>query len=292
MTTLGVYWSEVIRTDVIAMTLPLLTPTTIAQVWGNPALLVKGLQFAIPALLILLCHELGHYLACRRHRVSATLPFFIPLPLALGTLGAFIRIREPLRDKRELFDVGVAGPLAGFVVLLPFLFYGIAHSRPVPIPLPGPGEVADGFLLVPGATLGMRLVTFLFHGTLPAGTMLDLHPTALAAWFGMFVTALNLIPLGQLDGGHILYAALGPTQRRLAPPLWLLLVLLGLTSWMGWLLWGGITLAMGLRHPPVRDEERPLDRVRQVVAVLTLVILILSFTPLPLAELPVRIFPP
>ena len=296
-TTLGAYWTLASRTDYVTAMLPLLAPATVAAVWTehlvagdptSPRLLLVGLSFSIPLLLILLCHELGHYVACRRYRVHATLPYFVPAPIALGTLGAFIRIRSPIRDKRQLFDIGVAGPIAGFVALLPVLFYGIAHSRPTAVAVATTADEWGGtVLLQPGRSLLMELVTRLFHGPLPDGTVLDLHPFALAAWVGLLATSLNLLPLGQLDGGHLLYAVFGARQRRLAWPLWLLLVGAGLYWWKGWLLWATIVLVLGLKHPPLWDESEPLDGRRVAMAVAALAMLVLCFMPVPLVELPV-----
>lgn len=276
-------WS---RTDMSVVLEPFLTPALVARVFRDAAWLRTGLSFSLPALTILLAHELGHYLACRRYRLPATPPFFLPLPLMLGTLGAFIRIRAPIDGKKELFDVGIAGPLAGFVTLLPFLFYGVAHSRPAPVVL---GEGVS--LLVPGSSLALELVSRLFHGPLPPGWTLDLHPFAFAAWFGLLVTAINLIPLGQLDGGHILYAVSARWQRRLALPLWIALLGMGLV-WHGWLVWCTITLLMNLRHPPVRHEHIPLDRRRRLLAAVALVVLVLSFVPHGLDERTGPVAPP
>jgi Zn-dependent protease len=269
-------WS---RTNADPQALPFLTPGLLARIVHDPAWLKLGLAFALPALAILLAHELGHYLACRWYRLPATPPFFLPLPAMMGTLGAFIRIRAPIDTKRELFDVGIAGPLAGFVTLLPFLVYGVAHSRPAPVVL-----AAGQSLLVPGRCLAIELAIRLIHGPLPPGWSLDLHPFAFAAWFGLLATAINLIPIGQLDGGHILYAVSPRWQRRLALPAWLVLAVLGFTAWQGWLVWCALILLMGLRHPPVRDERKPLDGPRKVLAAIALVILVLSFVPRGLDE--------
>ena len=252
---------------------PLITPRLAARVWSDPALLRLGLSFSLPVLIILFVHEMGHYVACRHYRLPSTLPYFLPLPAVLGTLGAFIRIRAPIRGKRELFDVGVAGPFAGFLALLPFLLYGVAHSRPVPFSLN-----AGASLLVPGQCLAMELATRLTHGPLPEGMVLRLHPFALAAWFGLLATAINLLPLGQLDGGHILYAAAGRWQRRLALPLWVALALAGVL-WGGWVLWCVVIFAMGLYHPPVLDEATPLDKSRRALALAALVVFALCFMP-------------
>jgi membrane-associated protease RseP (regulator of RpoE activity) len=282
-TTLGAVVFVSTRTDAVIAAVPALTPSTIATVWTDPGLLERGLMVSIPALLILLCHELGHYLTARVYRLPTTPPFFLPAPIGIGTFGAFIRIRAPIRSKRELFDVGIAGPIAGFVALVPFLLVGIARSQPAPLPPTASPAEASAHLLVPGKCLAFELATRLYHGPLAEGTVLDLHPFALAAWFGLVATAINLLPLGQLDGGHILYAVAGAFQRRLALPLWLALGLVAI-YWPGWLLWCAIVLLMGLRHPPVRDERTPLGPGRRALALVGLAMLALSFMPVPVAE--------
>lgn len=286
-TTLGAVFVLQTRTDVISPFDLLLTPGAIRGVWGDPGLLAQGLWFSLSALGILLVHELGHYIACRRYRLPVTLPYFLPSPIAFGSFGAFIRIRAPLSDKRQLFDVGVSGPIAGFVALLPVLFWGAAHSRVVALASVVGTQGTD--LYLPGQPLILKLALYAFHGTTPAGSVIELHPAALGAWFGLLATAINLLPFGQLDGGHVLYAAFGRLQRRIALPLWVALAALSYWS-PSWILWTVITLAIGLRHPPVRDEGTPLDAKRKVLAGVALLILILSFTPMPLGiiELPTR----
>jgi membrane-associated protease RseP (regulator of RpoE activity) len=258
-----------------------LSPHNIVRVWTDPALLQMGLQFSFAALTILLAHELGHYIACRHYGIPSTLPYFLPVPINFGTFGAFIRIKSPIRSKQELFDVGIAGPIAGFVALIPFLLYGVAKSQ-----IASPA-VTSGENLVLGPCLAIDLVIRLFHGPLPDGKVLNLHPVAMAAWLGLLATSINLLPLGQLDGGHILYAAASRLQRRLALPFW---IALGLMSflWAGWLLWCVIILVIGLRHPPVWDETTPLDPFRRRLAWIGLVLLILSFMPAPLSIESVR----
>ena len=293
-TTMGAVWmllaSTELTVDLAAVLYPpdlplLLRPSTVARVWTDPGLLSLGLSFSLPALAILLCHELGHYLMCRRYGLPCTLPYFLPAPLAIGTFGAFIRIRAPIRSKRELFDVGVAGPIAGFLVLVPILLLGLAWSYPVPVSeLPPVPEGLVTSLLLPGDSLLLSGLTRLFHGELAAGEVLKLHPFVFAGWLGLLATSLNLIPLGQLDGGHILYAAVGRAQRRLALPLWLGLLAVAVLIWPGWLLWCLVTLVMGLYHPPVRDEEQPLDAPRRLLAWAALAIFALSFMPVPLGE--------
>jgi membrane-associated protease RseP (regulator of RpoE activity) len=287
VTTIGPVLLFATRSDARIDLYPALLPSTVAAVWHDPQLLAAGMQISLTLLGILFAHEMGHYLTCRRYGISATVPYFLPFPLGFGTLGAFIRIRSPIRDKRELFDVGVAGPLAGFVALLPFLFYGVAHSRVGRFVAIADPRHQHPVLLLPGRCLAIELATRLFHGRLLPGQTLDLHPIAFAAWFGLFATALNLLPLSQLDGGHILYAALGSWQRRLAKPLWAVLAAAGFL-WPGWWLWCGIVLVLRLRHPPVDDEDRPLDPRRQWIAALALLLLVLCFTPVPLQEIAVR----
>jgi membrane-associated protease RseP (regulator of RpoE activity) len=271
------------RTDVTTTLEPFLTPDVVSAVWHSRELLMMGLTFSIPALLILFCHEMGHYVACRIYGIACTPPFFLPVPINFGTFGAFIRIKAPIHSKRQLFDVGVAGPIAGFVALVPFLLYGIARSQPVPLTSGGKGMM----LLRIGHCLVIELATRLFHGRLAPGMILNLHPTALAAWLGLFATSLNLLPLGQLDGGHILYAVLGRAQRRIALPLWLGLALLGY-FWPGWLLWCVIVLVIGLYHPPVYDESEPLDGKRRALAWVALLLFVLCFMPVPIDYVTLR----
>jgi membrane-associated protease RseP (regulator of RpoE activity) len=275
-TTFGPVMVLLSRTDVTTDLEPWPPLHVIQAVWSDPGLIRMGLAFSIPALVILMCHELGHYVACRLYRLPCTLPYFLPVPFSFGTFGAFIRIKAPLQSKRQLFDVGIAGPIAGFVALLPFLCYGISKSRP------GPLAHGAGRFLVPGHCLAIELASRFFHGPLAAGMVLNLHPTAFAAWLGLLATAINLLPLGQLDGGHILYAANARLQRRLALPVWLALAVLGY-FWPGWWLWCVIVLVIRLYHPRVEDESVPLDGKRRLLAWLALAMLVLSFMPVPLA---------
>lgn len=275
------------RTDMVAVLGPILLPELVAQVWSSPELLRMGLSFSITALAILFAHEMGHYAACRHYGVPCTLPYFLPVPFNFGTFGAFIKIKAPIAGKRQLFDIGIAGPIAGFVALIPFLLYGIAHSTPAPLNAASGIADAAGTILLPGRCLAIDLVTWLFHGRLADGMVLNLHPVALGAWLGLLATAINLLPLGQLDGGHILYAATGRLQRRLALPLWLVLGLMGY-FWPGWILWCVIVLLIGLYHPPVHDESSVLDPKRRALAWLALAMFALSFMPVPIADVAVR----
>jgi membrane-associated protease RseP (regulator of RpoE activity) len=242
------------------------------QLLTDPRVYVAGLKFSIPLLTILWCHELGHYLAARRHGLTVTPPFFIPLPLpvlGIGTLGAVIRIKDPIRDKRQLLDVGAAGPIAGFVALLPFLAYGIAASEVSKAP-------TDGSFLEFGEPLIYQLLELVLRPGLGDDMTLWLHPTGVAAWFGILVTLLNLLPFAQLDGGHIGYALLGRWHRRLVWPMLGVFAGLGFV-WPGWWLWVVIALVMRPQHPRLWDEERPLDRWRRIAGWTAVLIFVLSF---------------
>jgi membrane-associated protease RseP (regulator of RpoE activity) len=238
----------------------------------DPAFLLSGLPFALTLLGILLAHEFGHYLAARYYDVDVTLPFFLPAPTLIGTLGAFIRIRSPILTKRILFDIGAAGPLAGFAVLVWPLAVGVSLSRVVP------GIAAHGDLIF-GRPLLMQLFEWvLLPGVHPAD--ISLHPIARAAWAGLLATALNLLPIGQLDGGHILYSFLGEKTKLLSRLFVALLIPMGFLFAYSWLLWAGLLFFFGLRHPSIVDPT-PLGRARSWLGFAAMVVLILSFTPAP-----------
>ncbi len=250
------------------------------QLVANPALFLRGLPFAATLVTILLVHELGHYLTCLRHRVSASLPYFLPAPLIspVGTFGAFIRIRSRFPDRRALFDIGASGPWAGFVVALAATVIGLAHSTVLATPQDWHGyEWGDSLLTA-------FLIRVVLH--VDSATVL-LHPVAFAGWFGLFVTSLNLLPVGQLDGGHVLYATLGRPTPRIAALLIAFLVWLGVRGYPGWLLWAVIiTVFLSLGHPPTDDDRRPLDPARRLAALATLVIFVLTFVPEPVKFVP------
>ena len=206
--------------------------------------LLHGLWYAIPILVILTCHEFGHYIACRIHDVDATLPYFLPMPFLplTGTLGAVIKIKESFPSKKALFDIGVAGPIAGFVALIPFLIYGVAHSTIIHV------DPNDGAVWL-GEPLLFKAVSWLVFGAIPEGYSINMHPMGFAAWFGLLATALNLFPIGQLDGGHISYAVLG--RRSTLVTLTAVVCLVGLSfvssSWIVWtVLTVGMLLAFGV----------------------------------------------
>jgi membrane-associated protease RseP (regulator of RpoE activity) len=244
-----------------------------------PALFLRGFWYSATILAILGCHEMGHYLACRYYDVDASLPFFLPVPIVLtGTMGAFIRIREPIPQKRMLFDIGIAGPLAGFLVAVPALVLGLSMSHVVRIPANTPG-------LELGEPLLFKAASWALWGNPPDGYALNLHPVGFAAWFGLLATALNLFPIAQLDGGHISYAVLG--RRSIYITFGMMAVAIGLAYFSAsWILWTALTIGMlivfGPRHPPVFDEHVPLDRARVALAFVALLMLVLCFTPAPI----------
>jgi membrane-associated protease RseP (regulator of RpoE activity) len=236
--------------------------------FSRPGALAAGLPFSLSLLAILMAHEMGHYLACRRYGVDASLPYFLPAPVLTGTFGAFIRIRSPIFSKRVLFDVSAAGPIAGFVMLMPILAAGIAFSKVIP------GIAAES-----DVRFGTPAVLWLMqHAILPGKSPLDilLHPMARAAWVGLLATALNLIPVGQLDGGHILYSIAGRLHRGVSIASLVLLLAAGRFFWYGWLLWA-VLLFFARRHPSIYDDT-PLGPARLRLSGLTLLIFLLSFT--------------
>lgn len=259
---------------------------------GWTDLIVRGFWYSGTALAILGCHELGHYLACRYYDVDASLPFFIPLPLIglFGTLGAFIRIREPIPSKRMLFDIGIAGPIAGFLVAVPAIFWGLAMSTVAPFPK---YETLGFFSSFSGAVDGMNLgepllfkvAARLILGTLGEGQTVNLHPVAFGAWFGMLATFMNLFPIAQLDGGHISYAVFGRASSRVTVVALVAAALMAVFS-PGLLLWAVLMLVMiqrfGIHHPRTFDEHVPLERSRQLLAVLAVAIFVLCFMPTPI----------
>ena len=239
-------------------------------VWSDPLLPAAGLPFGLTLLTILLAHEFGHYFASMYYRVDASLPYFLPSPV-FGTFGAFIRVRSPIYSKRALFDIGIAGPLAGFIALIPALGVGIAFSKVIP------GIAAQGSISFGTPALLWLAQQFVFPGV-PAADIY-LHPIARAAWVGLFATALNLLPIGQLDGGHIVYAIASRRHRLLSFLFIAALVPLG-RYWPGWLLWAGILFLLRKHHPVIYDAE-PVGPGRMRLAVAALVIFALCFTVAP-----------
>jgi membrane-associated protease RseP (regulator of RpoE activity) len=268
-----------------------------------------GLSYGLSILAILLAHEFGHYLAARYHKADVTLPYFIPFPFShFGTMGAFIQLKSPPKNKRILHDIGVAGPLAGLFVAIPILLIGLALSPVSEISLI---DIPDGSILtVEGNSIVYLASKYLIHGELlpapqdyggvqplfywirylftgyPApigGRDVMLHPMAWAGWAGLLVTALNLIPVGQLDGGHALYVLLGKKASRVYPYIVAVLTLLGLV-WSGWWLWVGLIYFFGQRHAEPLDQITQLDSRRKLVAIVVIILFFLLFTPIPLTQ--------
>ncbi len=237
---------------------------------GHPSELLPGLPFSLTLMFILLAHEMGHYLYARHYRVYATLPYFVPFPSLIGTLGAFIRIKSPIPSRAALFDIGIAGPIAGFIPACVALVAGLSLSHPI--------AASDTSSLQLGFPLAFHLAARILHITTPLRA-LSLHPVATAAWVGMFATALNLLPGGQLDGGHILFSLSPPIHRTVSFLTVLALIPLGKYFWTGWLLWA-VLLAMTMRHPPV-PHEPAVSGPRRLVALFGALMFILSFTPAP-----------
>ncbi len=240
----------------------------------NPLDLIKGIPFSFSILLILGSHELGHYFMGKASGIDATLPYFLPVPHPLiGTMGAFIRIKSIIPSRNALVRLGVAGPLTGFVFAVPITIIGLALSRVQMI-----ADMKGGLGL--GASLIFTLLSKIFFPKVPAGFDVVLHPMAFAGWLGLFVTALNLLPIGQLDGGHVAYGIFGK-YRRYA----MIAVLVGLAGlgflWPGWWVWGLLAVVLGLRHPAPQDSISPIGTREKILALLALLVLILTFTPVP-----------
>lgn len=251
-----------------------LVPLVLFVVTCASTYLVGDLLYAAGVMFILTAHELGHYVQARRYRVPASLPYFIPMPLTpVGTMGALILMRHRITNTRALFDIGITGPLAGLGPALLLSAVGLMQSEVTPLP--------EGTTLILGEPLVFKLMSSLIFGPLPEGQDVLLHPLAFAGWVGIFITALNLIPIGQLDGGHILYALL----RRKAHPVATAILALGIVGmvvggYWGWSLIIVLLILIGPKHPPT-DDDIPLDRGRQILGWLTLAFMVVGFTPTP-----------
>ncbi|MBM4283919.1 MAG: site-2 protease family protein [Deltaproteobacteria bacterium] len=244
----------------------------------TPHLLYRGIPFSFTLLLILGTHEMGHYLASRRHRLDVTLPYFLPappFPFIVGTFGAFIRIRSPIQDKRALLDVGCAGPLTGVAVSIPVLVVGLRLSQIKPL------APDFGGALILGEPLLFKFLSYLVIGPLAADQAVILHPVAFAGWIGLLVTTLNLLPVGQLDGGHVAYALFPRHHRLISLGCLAALVVIGLIAWYGWLVWAMLLSILGFKHPPPYLDWVPLDARRKFLGVMTVVVFLLTFSPAP-----------
>lgn len=248
--------------------------SNLSLIISNPLLILNGWPFAVPLLSILLCHEFGHYIESKINGIKVSLPYFIPGPTILGTFGAVIRSKSPFKNRKNLLDVGAAGPIAGFVVAVIVVILGLSYSQVV--------EKVPQASISLGDSLIFKLLSFLVLKKIPEGHDVLLSPTAFAGWAGILVTMLNLLPIGQLDGGHIIYALLGKMQKKIALVAVLVLIPLGIFLWEGWLVWVVLILIIKLGHPPTLNDQIPLDLKRKIIGWTAMFIFILSFTPVPI----------
>lgn len=239
-----------------------------------PLDIYKGLPFSITLLFILLTHEFAHYLASKKHHVEATLPYFIPAPTIFGTLGAFIKMKSPIPTRNALMDIGASGPIYGFIVSVAAVIIGLFLSNIVPA-----DNIQDSYIF--GSSLLFSWLAQIILGVIPDNHGVSMHSIAFAGWIGFFVTSLNLIPVGQLDGGHIAYALFGGKQKILSKVLIGVLLFLGIL-WPGWIMWAVLLVVIGFRHPPIIYSEIPLDPKRKKIGWAAIVIFILTFTPIPI----------
>ncbi|MEW6297068.1 MAG: site-2 protease family protein [Thermodesulfobacteriota bacterium] len=247
-----------------------------ANPFADPYTLVFGLPFAVTLMSILLFHEMGHYFMARLHGVHASLPYFIPgPPFFVGTFGAFIRMQSPPANRRALFDVGAAGPWAGVVLAIPAVIIGLSLSEVRPL-----SPMEGGIIL--GDSVLFSLLTRLVLGVSADEVSIVLHPVALAGWFGLFVTFLNLLPVGQLDGGHVTYSLFGRTHRWISRAALLAILLLGFHGWQGWFVWAVLLTFLGVDHPPTLDLFLSLDLRRKFYGWCTVGLFVLTFIPVPI----------
>jgi len=271
--------------NLLLLAVTLITTTIGGALWAdvdifhNPLLIWKGLPYSLALILILGSHELGHYLTCRHYGVPATLPFFIPFLPPFGTMGAVIRMGLTT-NRRTLVRVGAAGPIVGFLIAVPVTIVGFMLSEVVP-----QGSLVGVFQF--GSSLIFQLLAFLVKGPVPETSTILIHPIALAGWLGFLVTALNLLPLSQLDGGHIAYGLFGKKRIYLMIVVYALMVATAFffKAW-SWLIWALITVIFGFRHPPASDEITPLRASDILIAVAALIILVLTVMPIPLQIIP------
>lgn len=265
------------------------------NIFSNPCRIIEGLPFSLSLMAILLTHELSHYFTSKKHHTATTLPYFIPAPSIIGTFGAFIKMKAPIISRTALVDISSSGPIAGFIVALTVTIYGLQFSE---LALP---ESTQGGLIL-GDSILFSLLSNIIVGTPPGGKDILLHPVAFAGWIGLFVTAMNLLPIGQLDGGHIAYSLFGrKNHKRLSLILATVLAVIGITRlylyndflsfpfvkglenylWEGWAIWAFLLFMLGLNHPPVYFWEKPLSGSRKFIGWLSLFIFIITFTPVP-----------
>jgi len=236
--------------------------------------ILEGLPFSLTLMTILSSHEFAHYIASKKNHTIATLPYFIPAPSIIGTFGAFIKMKTPIISRKSLIDIGASGPIVGFIVSLIATIIGLTLSHIVSVP-----QTVEGLKL--GDSLLFNLISRIIIGMPKEGYDVMLHPIAFAGWIGFFVTSLNLLPIGQLDGGHISFAIFGSRQLIISRVMIGALVLFGILYWRGWLVCGIVSIALGHKHPPLMVWESPLNKTRRMIAYVSLVIFIITFIPMP-----------
>lgn len=259
-----------------------------ADLWKiilQPKILFSGGLFSLAIMSILLAHEMGHYIACRRYGVNATLPYFIPFPTLIGTMGAFIKIKSPITSRKALFDIGAAGPFAGFILAVPWMFVGIEMSE-IAV-----SKHTESMLIMQDPLL-TSIIVKIMGINVPAGYDVMAHPVYIAAWFGCLATAINLIPVGQLDGGHIVYSLFTKNSAKIYKYAFALTCVIAISAvfiegFFGWALWILIIFfLMRKGHPPTLDDTVPLDGKRKMLALAALIIFILTFMPIPIKFTP------
>jgi len=246
--------------------------------WEQPEKIYLGLPFSFTLLFILMTHELSHYFTSRRHNVSASLPYFIPAPSIIGTFGAIIKMKPPIPDRRSLIDIGASGPIGGFIIAVIATIIGLNWSEIKPS-----GEIQEGIVF--GSSILFSLISKIVLNVDPETVDVILHPVAFAGWIGLLVTSLNLLPIGQLDGGHIIYALFGEKHGLIAKITIPILIVMGIVFWRGWIIWAVLMIIIGYRHPPVVYPDIQLDKKRIYIGWASLVIFILTFTPMPIQVL-------
>ena len=244
------------------------------NIFKEPSRIIEGFPFSGTLMTILLFHEFSHYVASKRHHTKATLPYFIPAPSLIGTFGAFIKMKSPIITRKALIDIGASGPISGFIVSIIASLIGLSMSEIVS------AENISGAIKL-GDSLLFSFLSKLVIGVPPEGHDIILHPVAFAGWIGLFVTSLNLIPIGQLDGGHIAFALLGNKHKYLSISLVIILASLGIFYWEGWALWAVLMLILGIKHPPVIYWEVPLNSKRRLIGFSAFIIFIITFIPKP-----------
>ncbi|MDR1924317.1 MAG: site-2 protease family protein [Planctomycetaceae bacterium] len=267
---------DIIRPFVLFILSPL-NHAFAVEAWGLLSeLLYRGIEFSLPLMTILTCHEFGHYVQTRRYRVYSSLPYFIPLPFVpFGTMGAVIGMDSSIPNRKALFDIGISGPLAGLVPTLIFIYIGIKWSYVVPIEM--------GAEITYVQPLLFQYLVHLIYGHVPVDTTLSLHPVAKAGWVGLFLTSFNLMPMGQLDGGHVIYALLKKRAKYLSWVVYYLIVVFVIYSQLWhWVLLLLLLLFFGVSHPSTSDDKEPLGKVRSVIGWATLMLILLGITPTPL----------